>query len=52
MPPPAAYLAAMDLDFEILEPAEFKAYAMELSSRLRAAAGTVTDTADVEPHSQ
>ncbi|WP_091468450.1 helix-turn-helix transcriptional regulator [Paenarthrobacter nitroguajacolicus] len=49
---PAAYLAAMDLDFEILEPAEFKAYAMELSSRLSAAAGTVTDTADVEPHSQ
>lgn len=49
---PAAYLAAMDLDFEINEPGEFKTYAMELAHRLSAAAGTVTETADAEPQPQ
>ncbi|MGR0159565.1 helix-turn-helix transcriptional regulator [Paenarthrobacter nitroguajacolicus] len=49
---PAAYLAAMDLDFEILEPVEFKSYAMELAQRLKAAAGTVTERADAAPEPQ
>jgi predicted DNA-binding transcriptional regulator YafY len=49
---PAAYLAALDMDFEILEPVEFTTYAMELAHRLSAAAGTVTDTADAEPQPQ
>ncbi|MFJ5955036.1 helix-turn-helix transcriptional regulator [Paenarthrobacter sp. NPDC092416] len=45
---PAAHLASLDLEFEILEPAEFREFALHLSSRLRAAAtGPVTGAADV-----
>ncbi|WP_347107832.1 WYL domain-containing protein [Paenarthrobacter sp. S56] len=43
---PAAQLAALDMEFEILGPAEFKAFARDLSRRLAAAAGDVTDAAD------
>ena len=32
-------LAALDMDFEIIEPAEFKSFAADLSRRLNAAAG-------------
>lgn len=48
----AAYLASLDMDFEILEPAAFKSYAVELSHRLSAAAGSMTDTADAGPQPQ
>ena len=49
---PAAYLAALDMDFEILEPEEFRSFARHLSRRLSAAAGTVTEVADEEPQPQ
>nr|WP_275780049.1 WYL domain-containing protein [Paenarthrobacter sp. Y-19] len=53
---PAAYLAALDLDFEILEPEEFRSFARHLSHRLSAAAGPETNSgavaADAEPRPQ
>ncbi|MDI2034969.1 helix-turn-helix transcriptional regulator [Paenarthrobacter nitroguajacolicus] len=53
---PAAYLAALDLDFDILEPEEFRSFARHLSHRLNAAAGPpaspATGPADVEPQPQ
>ncbi len=53
---PAAYLAALDLDFEILEPEEFRSFALHLSRRLSAAAGPETGTgvvaADAGPQPQ
>ncbi|ERI39314.1 transcriptional regulator [Arthrobacter sp. TES] len=43
---PVAQLAALDMDFEIIEPAEFSSFALRLSRRLKAAAGNVTDAAE------
>ncbi|MEV7604728.1 transcriptional regulator [Paenarthrobacter sp. NPDC089322] len=43
---PAAQLAALDMDFEILEPAEFKSFARHLSHRLSAAARGATEAGD------
>ncbi|WP_284762339.1 YafY family protein [Arthrobacter sp. efr-133-R2A-63] len=37
---PAAHLAALDMDFEIISPEEFKEYARTLAGRLEKAAGT------------
>jgi predicted DNA-binding transcriptional regulator YafY len=44
---PAAHLASLDLDFEILEPEEFRGYALGLADRLaRAASGAGRTAAD------
>jgi hypothetical protein len=43
---PVAQLAALDMDFEIIEPVEFTSFALRLSRRLKAAAGNVTDAAE------
>ncbi|MGP0222861.1 MULTISPECIES: helix-turn-helix transcriptional regulator [unclassified Paenarthrobacter] len=43
---PAAHLASLEMDFDILEPPEFKAFALQLSRKLTAAAGPASAPAD------
>lgn len=46
---PAAHLAALDMDFEIISPEEFKEYARTLAGRLEKAAGNRALQGDAPP---